>query len=301
MIATLAARQHGVGGQAQLLEAGNGAPRDRATNRSRPGSTRFTAGCPPWATPSSSQSGRWRPPPPLRGGVLSHRWAGALWGHSTLERRIQIRGQWTRPARHSSPSTSRPRQITPTPASSSPPRAPAARLAGVLLRHQLQQAIKDGARGHPSEPNTNRGYPTNKGTAALRAWRRPPTREATSGPASTPSLSDPRRSRRLGPTSSSRKTGRRHVARARPHHRARRLGVPTHEAQSKRTAAAAATLPPRVARHPRHLAGPGRAGRFGGRAQRSSSSAAPRASPGPCRRRRTSTRCRRARRASRGR
>ena len=81
------------------------------------------------------------------GGVLSHRSAGALWGLRPCNGRIDVTVPWTRPNDPDSSFTepfSPPTRSPPTTASPSPP--PPARqldLAGVLQKHQLQQAINE--------------------------------------------------------------------------------------------------------------------------------------------------------------
>ena len=98
MIATLAARQHGVVGRAQLLEAGIGA---RAIER-RIESARLHPlhrGVYAVGHHVVSERGRWMAAALCTGGVLSHRSAGALWGIRPWTGRIEITTQWTRAKR----------------------------------------------------------------------------------------------------------------------------------------------------------------------------------------------------------
>ena len=111
--------------------------------------TPFTAGFMPWAT-MSSHKGRWMAAALSTGGVLSHRSAGALWGIRPSKGRIEITTRWT-PAKRPEVLLHR-AVLTPdeiTIHAGIPVTTPARTqldLAGVLQRHQLQQAITEAER-----------------------------------------------------------------------------------------------------------------------------------------------------------
>jgi very-short-patch-repair endonuclease len=110
------------------------------------------------------------------GGVLSHRSAGALWGLRPWNGRIEITTQWTRAKRQGlllHRAVLAPDEITTH--DGIPVTTPARTLldlAGVLQKHQLQQAINEAERQRFEGPEAKR-HPTKRGTKALRALARP--------------------------------------------------------------------------------------------------------------------------------
>ena len=111
------------------------------------------------------------------GGVLSHRSAGALWGLRPWNGRIEITIPWKKSQRNGlllHRAVLAPDEITIH--DGIPVTTPARTqldLAGVLQRHQLQQAINEAERLRLDGPQPNR-HPTKRGTKALRTLA-PPT------------------------------------------------------------------------------------------------------------------------------
>jgi very-short-patch-repair endonuclease len=110
------------------------------------------------------------------GGVLSHRSAGALWGLRPWDGRIEITIPWKKRQRNGlllHRAVLAPDEITTR--DGIPVTTPARTqldLAGVLQRHQLQQAINEAERRRLDGPQTER-HPTKKGTKALRTLAPP--------------------------------------------------------------------------------------------------------------------------------
>jgi very-short-patch-repair endonuclease len=111
------------------------------------------------------------------GGVLSHRSAGALWGLRPWNGRIEIAIPWKKSQRNGlllHRAVLAPDEITTL--DGIPVTTPARTqldLAGVLQKHQLQQAINEAERLRLDGPQPNR-HPTKRGTANLRTLA-PPT------------------------------------------------------------------------------------------------------------------------------
>jgi very-short-patch-repair endonuclease len=176
VIAGLAERQHGVVGRQQLLAAGLGSraiERRIEMGRLHP----LHRGVYAVGHEVVSQHGRWMAATLSTGGVLSHRSAGALWGLRPWNGRIEITTEWTRAKRqglllhravlaHDEITTHDGIPVT-TPARTQ------LDLAGVLQKHQLQQAINEAERLRLEGPQPER-HPTKRGTKALRTLA-PPT------------------------------------------------------------------------------------------------------------------------------
>jgi very-short-patch-repair endonuclease len=115
------------------------------------------------------------------GGVLSHRSAGALWGLRPWNGRIEITIPWKkskRPGLLLHRAVLAPDEITTH--EGIPVTTPARTqldLAGVLQKHQLQQAINEAERQRLPGPQPER-HPTKRGTKALRTLA-PPTHTRT--------------------------------------------------------------------------------------------------------------------------
>jgi very-short-patch-repair endonuclease len=124
-----------------------------------------------------SLRGRWMAAALATGGVLSHRSAGALWGLRPFNGRIDVTVPWDKTQRTGTllhRAVLAPDEITTH--EGIPVTTPARTqldLAGVLQRHQLQQAVNEAERLRLDGPQPNR-HPTKKGTANLRALA-PPT------------------------------------------------------------------------------------------------------------------------------
>ena len=179
-IAALAGRQHGVVARAQLLEAGIGAKAVEHRIRSERLHP-LHRGVYAVGHRVVSQRGRWMAATLAANGVLSHRSAGALWGIRPWDGRIDITTPWRKSKRRGlllHRAVLAPDEITThdgirvtTPARTQ------LDLAGVLQRHQLQQAINEAERLRLDGPQTER-HPTKKGTATLRTLA-PPTHTRT--------------------------------------------------------------------------------------------------------------------------
>jgi len=125
-----------------------------------------------------SQRGRWMAATLAIRGVLSHRSAGALWGIRPWDGRIEITTQWARAKRRGlvlHRAVLAPDEVT---THDGIPVTTAARtqldLAGVLQRHQLQQAINEAERLRLEGANElTRRHPTKRGTKALRTLAPP--------------------------------------------------------------------------------------------------------------------------------
>jgi very-short-patch-repair endonuclease len=176
VIGDLAARQHGVVGRDQLLAVGvssSAIGRRVAAGKLHP----LHRGVYAVGHHVVSQQGRWMAARLSTGGVLSHRSAGALWGLRPWNGRIEITTQWTRAKRlglllHRA--VLAPDEITTR--DGIPVTTPARTLldlAGVLQKHQLQQAINEAERLRLAGPEPSR-HPTKRGTKALRTLA-PPT------------------------------------------------------------------------------------------------------------------------------
>ncbi len=115
------------------------------------------------------------------GGVLSHRSAGALWGLRPWNGRIEVTIPWRKSQRPGlllhravlSPDEINTHEGIPV----TTPARTQLDLAGVLQKHQLQQAINEAERQRLEGPNPER-HPTKRGTKALRALA-PPTHTRT--------------------------------------------------------------------------------------------------------------------------
>jgi very-short-patch-repair endonuclease len=176
VISALAGRQHGVVARAQLIAADIGA---RAIDlRLRSGRLHpLHRGVYAVGHQVVSLRGRWMAATLATGGVLSHRSAGALWGLRPFNGRIEITVPWDktqRPGLLLHRAVLAPDEIT---ARDGIPVTTPARtqldLAGVLQKHQLQQAINEAERLRLEGPQPNR-HPTKRGTKALRTLA-PPT------------------------------------------------------------------------------------------------------------------------------
>jgi very-short-patch-repair endonuclease len=178
VIAALAGLQHGVVGRAQLLKAGvsERAIKHRANaGRLHP----LYRGVYVVGHRVLSPRGRWMAATLASNGVLSHRSAGALWGVRPWTGRIDLTTPRTRAKR---PGLLLHRAVLPpdevTIHDGIPVTTPARTLldlAGVLQRHQLQQAINEAEILRLEGPhNLTSRYPTKRGTRALRTLA-PPT------------------------------------------------------------------------------------------------------------------------------
>src|SRR4051794_39640094 len=172
-IAELAARQHSVVGRAQLLAAGlrsSAIGRRVAAGRLHP----LHRGV--YAVGHLVLS-HWMAATLATGGVLSHRSAGALWGLRPWSGRIECTIPWKKKPRRGlllHRAVLAPDEITTR--DGIPVTTPARTqldLAGVLQRHQLQQAINEAERQRLEGPQPER-HPTKRGTKALRTLA-PPT------------------------------------------------------------------------------------------------------------------------------
>jgi very-short-patch-repair endonuclease len=175
VISGLAGRQHGVVARAQLLAAGIGA---RAIDlRLRSGRLHpLHRGVYAVGHQVVSVRGRWLAATLATGGVLSHRSAGALWGLRPFNGRIDVTVPWDKTQR---PGLLLHRAVLASDETTThdgiPVTTPARTqldLAGVLQRHQLQQAINEAERLRLDGPQPNR-HPTKRGTANLRALAPP--------------------------------------------------------------------------------------------------------------------------------
>jgi very-short-patch-repair endonuclease len=178
VIAALAADQHGVVGRSQLLAAGVGS---RAIeHRIAAGRLHLLyRGVYAVGHRVLSQRGRWMAATLAADGVLSHRSAGALWDIRQWQGRIDIttpRTRAKRPGLLLHRAVLAPDEITVR--DGIPVTTPARTLldlAGVLQRHQLQQAINEAEILRlPGPHHLASRYPTKRGTRALRALA-PPT------------------------------------------------------------------------------------------------------------------------------
>jgi len=126
-----------------------------------------------------SQRGRWMAATLATGGVLSHRSAAALWGLRPFNGRIDVTVPWDKSERKGlllHRAVLADDEITTH--DGIPVTTPARTqldLAGVLQKHQLQQAINEAERQRLEGPREQaRRHPTKKGTANLRTLA-PPT------------------------------------------------------------------------------------------------------------------------------
>ena len=224
-------------------------------------------------------------------------------GHPTVERPDRDHDPWrkTRTTR-TPPSPSRSRRGRDHDPDGIPVTTPARTqldLAGVLQKHQLQQAINEAERLRLEGPQQQTTPDEARHGQPSARSRHRPTPEETSRPASPPSSM----------TAVSRAPQTNVLIEGievdfawpdeQTDRRARQLGVPRH---TRRLRARSSTRPPVAAGLEPSCASPGATWMSPAASrpssQRSSSSAAPRSSPGPCRRRRTSSRGRSSRRAS---
>jgi very-short-patch-repair endonuclease len=178
VIGALAGDQHGVVGRSQLLAAGVGS---RAiVHRVESGRLHpLYRGVYAVGHRVLSQRGRWMAATLAADGVLSHRSAGALWDIRQWQGRIDIttpRTRAKRPGLLLHRAVLAPDEITVR--DGIPVTTPARTLldlAGVLQRHQLQQAINEAEILRlPGPHHLASRYPTKRGTRALRALA-PPT------------------------------------------------------------------------------------------------------------------------------
>jgi very-short-patch-repair endonuclease len=179
-IGGLAGRQHGVISRDQLLAVGlssSAIARRVAAEKLHP----LYRGVYTVGHRVVSQRGRWMAATLATGGVLSHRSAGALWCIRPWNGRIEVTSGSSlrpRPGLLLHRAVLAPDEIT---AHDGIPVTTPARtqldLAGVLQRHQLQQAINEAERLRLDGPQPNR-HPTKKGTANLRTLA-PPTHTRT--------------------------------------------------------------------------------------------------------------------------
>jgi very-short-patch-repair endonuclease len=178
VIAALAGRQHGVVGRAQLLAAG---VEPTAIKRRIRGARLHPLYRGVYAVGHRvlTQSGRWMAATLATDGAISHRSAAALWGIRQSAGRIEVTTRW---ARRGQPGLLLHRAVLPpdevTIHDGIPVTTPARTLldlAGVLQRHQLQQAINEAEILRLEGPhNLTSRYPTKRGTSALRRLA-PPT------------------------------------------------------------------------------------------------------------------------------
>jgi very-short-patch-repair endonuclease len=177
VVADLAARQHGVVARGQLLAAGIGS---RAivhrvdTGRLHP----LYRGVYAVGHRVLSQRGRWMAAVLATGGVLSHRSAAALWSIRPWQGRIEIttpRTRTTRPGLLLHRAVLADDEVTvemgiPT----TTPARTLLDLAGVLPRHQLQQALNEAEIQRLPGPHALLDrHPTKKGSGALRTAATP--------------------------------------------------------------------------------------------------------------------------------
>jgi very-short-patch-repair endonuclease len=177
VIGALAGRQHGVVGRAQLIAAGVGSDWVKyriAAGRLHP----LQRGVYAVGHRVLSQRGRWMGATLATDGVLSHRSAAALWGIRPSQGRIEVTTPRTRAKRPGllltaplSPKTRSRRDGIPV----TTPARTLLDLAGVLQRHQLQQAINEAEILRLEGPHELADrHPTKRGTRALRTLA-PPT------------------------------------------------------------------------------------------------------------------------------
>jgi very-short-patch-repair endonuclease len=176
VIAGLAETQHGVVSRRQLLAAGVGSraiERRVESGRLHP----FHRGVYAVGHRVVSLKGRWMAATLATNGVLSHRPAGALWVIRPWTGRIDITTRWDR---RPQPGLLLHRAVLAedeiTIEQGIPVTTPARTLldlAGVLQKHQLQQAINEAERLRLEGPQPDR-HPTKRGTKALRTLA-PPT------------------------------------------------------------------------------------------------------------------------------
>ncbi len=170
MIAGLAARQHGVVSRCQLLALGvssSAIGRRVAAGKPHP----LYRGVFAVGHRVVSLKGRWMAATLATDGVLSHRPAGALWAIRPWAGRVDITTRWDR---RPQPGLLLHRAVLAedeiTIEQGIPVTTPARTLldlAGVLQKHQLQQAINEAERLRLDGPQPNR-HPTKRGTANLR-------------------------------------------------------------------------------------------------------------------------------------
>jgi very-short-patch-repair endonuclease len=173
VIAVLSARQHGVVARAQLPAAGIGR---RAVQRRIESRRLHPLYRGVYAVGHSvvSERARWMAATLATNGVLSHRSAGALWSIRPWSGRIDITTPWRtsrRPGILLHRAVLAPDEITVH--DGIPVTTPARTqldLAGVLQRHQLQQATNEAERLRlPGAHELAKRHPTKKGVAGLRA------------------------------------------------------------------------------------------------------------------------------------
>ena len=172
VIAGLAGRQHGVVGRAQLLAAGVGP--EAIKHRVRAGRLHpLYRGVYAVGHRVLAQRGRWMAAVLATGGVLSHRSAAALWGIRPWAGRIDVTTRW---ARRRQSGLLLHRAVLPPDETTThdgiPITTPARTLldlAGVLPRHQLQQALNEAEIQRLPGPHALLDrHPTKKGAGALR-------------------------------------------------------------------------------------------------------------------------------------
>ena len=177
VIAALAGRQHGVVGRAQLVAAGIGA---RAIDRRIQSGRLHPLHRGVYAVGHRvvSQRGWWMAATLATGGVLSHRSAAALWGLRPWNGRIDVTIRSSRRPRNGlllHRAVLAPDEVTTL--DGIPVTTPARTqldLAGVLQRHQLQQAVNEAERLRlEGAHRLARRHPTKRGTKALRTLAPP--------------------------------------------------------------------------------------------------------------------------------
>ena len=175
-IAALAERQHGVVARAQLLAVG--VERTAVKRRIHAGRLhRLYRGVYAVGHRAVSVRGWWMAAVLATNGVLSHRSAGALWSVRPWAGRIELTvptGMSQRPGLLLHRAVLAPDEITIR--DGIPVTTPARTLldlAGVLQRHQLQQAVNEAERLRLEGPQLDR-HPTKRGIRALRTLA-PPT------------------------------------------------------------------------------------------------------------------------------
>jgi hypothetical protein len=178
VIAEFAGRQHGVVCRAQLLTAG---VEPTAIKRRVNGGRLHPLYRGVYAVGHRvlTQSGYWMAATLATNGVLSHRSAGAIWSIRPWNGRIEITSPWRKNQRNGlllHRAVLAPDEITVR--DGIPVTTPARTLldlAGVLQRHQLQQAINEAEILRlPGPHHLTQRYPTKRGTRALRTLA-PPT------------------------------------------------------------------------------------------------------------------------------
>src|SRR3954447_15730195 len=177
VISALAGGQHGVVGRQQLCGVGVGS--EAIEHRIAAGRLHLLyRGVYAVGHRVLSQRGRWMAATLATDGVLSHRSAGALWDIRQWQGRIDITTPRTRAKRRGlllHRAVLAPDEITVR--DGIPVTTPARTLldlAGVLQRHQLQQAINEAEILRPPGPHHLASrYPTKRGTRALRALAPP--------------------------------------------------------------------------------------------------------------------------------